>query len=167
MSFQESFCRRQFFVLVGLCPAVPSLLSCPLLAPFVTFACGDCAMSFLGEVPLVAGMVSLEYWFRPSRPRAFCGGRPPLRGAGAGLRSAIGVSGIAASVANGGIAGSSTAGVGVGSGSSISSKRQPGLCFFRQNSLPSPFLRSARPFRRLAASFRWLSRSFSRCSFSR
>lgn len=120
MSFQESFCKRQFFVLVGLLPATPSLLSWPLLAPFVVVACGDWATSFLGEVPLVAETVSLEYWFRPSRPRAFWGGRPPLRGAGADLGSAAGGSGGVASVACGGIICSSAAGVGVGSESSSS-----------------------------------------------
>jgi hypothetical protein len=35
MSFQETFCSRQFFDLVSLLPATPSLLSCPLLMPFV------------------------------------------------------------------------------------------------------------------------------------
>ena len=86
--------------------------------PFVALVCGDCAVSFLGEVPLVAGAVSLEYWFRPSRPRDFWGGRPPLRGTGMGLGSTAGGSGTAGSGACGGIGGSSAAGVGVGSGSS-------------------------------------------------
>jgi hypothetical protein len=65
MSFHESFCNRQFFVFVGLAPAVPvpvpSLLSCPLLTPFVALACGEGAMSRAGEPPFVAGAVSREY----------------------------------------------------------------------------------------------------------
>jgi hypothetical protein len=76
-------------------------------------------VSFPGDTPLVGGAVSREYWFRPSLPRAFCGGRPPLLGAGAGLRSAVDASGIVASGAKEGMAGSST-GVGVGVGSRAS-----------------------------------------------
>jgi hypothetical protein len=165
MSFQDSFCNRQFLDLAGLPPAVPSLLSCPLLTPFVALACGECGVS-VGEIPLVGGTVSREYWLRPSRPRAFCGGRPPLREVGGGLGSEVGTSGGAISETTGGMMGSSLGvGVGVGSRASFSVRCQLVLEAVWAASIPSPFLRSARPFRLFAASLRSLSRSFSRCSF--
>jgi hypothetical protein len=119
-----------------------------------------------GETPLVGGTVSREYWLRPSLPRAFCGGRPPLRGAGAGLRSEVGTSGGAGSETVGAMAGSVLGiGSGVGSRASFSVRCQLVLEAVWAASVPSPFLRSARPLRLFAASLRSLSRSFSRCSF--
>lgn len=57
-------------------------------------------------------MASLEYWFRPSLPRDFCGGRPPRRGAGGGFDVSTGASGGADAEITVGAAGSSV-GVGV------------------------------------------------------
>lgn len=169
MSFHDNLCRREFFDLAALCPVAPSLLSCPLLLPFVPLVCGELTASFAGDAPFAADKASREYWFRPRRPLDFCGGRPPRRGAGAGFNVSMGASGGADAEADAetGITGSSV-GVGVASetsGSSLLSVRQ-NTCTHDLN-IPSAFLRSARPLRLLAASLRSCSRSFSRCSFSR
>jgi hypothetical protein len=120
MSFHESLCRREFLDLVVLlCPVVPSLLSCPLLLPFVPLGCGEFASSVAGDAPFAADSASREYWLRPRRPRDFCGGRPPRRGVGAGLEVSIGASGGADTVRGVGATGSSV-GVGVASGASDS-----------------------------------------------
>ena len=114
MSFHDSLCRREFFDLIVLCPVAPSLLSCPLLLPFVPIGCGEFTMSFAGDAPFTADSASREYWFRPRRPRDFCGGRPPRRGAGVGFENSIGASGGAVAEVMAVAAGSSV-GVGVAS----------------------------------------------------
>jgi|SRR5690242_3306411 len=116
ISFHDSLCRRVFFDLFDLCPVAPSLLSCPLLLPFVPLACGEFAMSCAGDMPFAA---SREYWFRPSRPRDFWGGRPPRRGIGVGFKGSICASGGADTEFIAG-AGGSSVGVGVASRASDS-----------------------------------------------
>lgn len=71
-------------------------------------------MSFAGDAAFAADTASREYWFLPRRPRDFCGGRPPLRGAGAGFRVSIAASGGTKAEVMAGITGSSV-GVGVAS----------------------------------------------------
>lgn len=128
ISFHDTFCRRQFFDFAAFPPAAPSLLSCPLLTPFVAPGCGEFGVS-AGDAPLVGGTVSREYWLRPSLPRAFCGGRPPRRGAGGGLGSAAGASGGVGSEGSVCMAGSSLGvGVGVGSRGSLSVRCQLAFC---------------------------------------
>lgn len=163
MSCHESFCSRQFLGLVCFAPATPSLLSCPLVAPFEEPTCGELGpSSAAGEAPFVAAAgPSLVYWFRPSRLCRLCGGRPPFLGAGSGLGSVVGVSGGIDSEA----ASAGASSVGGFSGGSL-----PALALVNSQlpftpHVPSPFLRSARPLRLLAASAR--SRSLSRISFSR
>jgi hypothetical protein len=127
MSFHDSLCRREFFDLAALlCPVVPSLLSCPLLVPFVPLGCGEFASSVAGDTPFTAASASREYWLRPRRPRDFCGGRPPRRGVGAGLEVSISTSGGADAEMGAGATGSSV-GVGVASGGSDSALLSVGL----------------------------------------
>lgn len=114
MSFHDSLCRRVFLALDVLFPVAPSLLSCPLLLPFVPLRCGEFMLSCAGDAPFTPRNASREYWFRPRRPRDFCGGRPPRRGAGVGFKDSTGVSDGADTDATAGAAGSSV-GVGVAS----------------------------------------------------
>ncbi len=49
ISFHESLSNRQFLLLVDFCPVVPSLLSCPLLRPFVALIWGEFGAGYASQ----------------------------------------------------------------------------------------------------------------------